>query len=95
MTLLNRQLSQNLPSFNPARFSAMVSSFCEKKEQESGGGSWPVAWSLICQNRIISAKLQEFYVWKACMEKRKKNYGSCKFPTEAFDRSLKSETEEE
>lgn len=58
--VMQNKLLPRTPSFNASLFSATVLIFCEKKEKESGGGSWPVAWSYSCQNRILEAKLKEF-----------------------------------
>ena len=91
--LLESNPSKNLPNFNAARFSAVVSRFCENKEKDRGSPSWSYAWACTCQNRILEAKLKEFSTWMDCMEKNKNKHGVCKFPTESFDRNPKSEAD--
>jgi hypothetical protein len=92
--LLKDNLSQKLPIFNAVRFSTIVSRFCENKEKDSGGASWPYAWAYTCQNRILEAKVKEFSSWKDCMGKNENKLKSCKFPDESFDRSPKLKAEE-
>jgi uncharacterized protein len=91
--LLESNPSKNLPNFNAARFSAVVSQFCENKEKDRGSPSWSYAWAYTCQNRILEAKLKEFSTWMDCMEKNKNKHGVCKFPAESFDRNPKSEAD--
>jgi hypothetical protein len=88
--LLKSNPPSKLPTFSAERFSATVTTFCEDKEKNSGGGSWPYAWAYTCKNRILESKLKEFSVWNDCMENKHK---TCIFPTENFDRSSKSEVE--
>lgn len=91
--LLESNPSGNLPDFNVARFSAVVTKFCENKERDRGSPSWSYAWAFTCQNRILEAKLKQFSTWMDCMEKNKNKHGVCKFPTESFDRNPKSEAD--
>lgn len=91
--LLQNKSVIKIPSFNVALFSATVSNFCENKEKESGGGSWPVAWSYSCYNRILESKLKEFSTWDACNEEKQGKHKTCKLPSENFDKSMEQETE--
>ncbi|MEK9179020.1 MAG: hypothetical protein AAB893_00955 [Patescibacteria group bacterium] len=94
LILLGNKTSKKMPSFNAARFSAGVWKFCENREKNSGGGSWPAAWALSCQRGILHDKLEEFAKWRDCMEKKKYNISLCKFPTENFYRDPKIAAEE-
>lgn len=75
--------------FNPAHFARDSLSFCEKREAESGGGSWPFFWALDCQSEILHAKLKEFREWKMCISSQDRK--SCRRPTEKFERKARQD----
>jgi hypothetical protein len=85
---------KKLPLFSAERFSAIVWKFCEHRERDSGGGEWPVAWALSCQNGILQDKYQEFETWSRCVENQGKKHNVCKYPDERFVRSSKLAAEE-
>jgi hypothetical protein len=91
---MQNKTSPKMPTFNAPRFSATVWKFCEDREKNSGGGSWPVAWALTCQHGILQGKLEEFVKWHNCLEAKKYNLSLCKFPTENFRRNSKLSTED-
>lgn len=89
LMLSENKTSKKMPSFNAARFSAVVWKFCENREKNSGGGAWPYAWALSCQHGILNDKFEEFAKWRDCMERKKYKLPLCKFPSENFSRDSK------
>ena len=85
----SRQIARFTQQFNPAWFADATMKFCERREAESGGGSWPYVHALHCQYRLFEAKLAEVRSWNVCQSKR--NSVKCKFPSEAFNRSANAE----
>lgn len=89
--LLSQPRRKKVPSFNPAWFAADVLAHCSLREKESGGGSWPYAWALVCQSEILIKKLEEFREWRNCIHQGKVDLVTCPFPSEKFDRTMRGE----
>jgi hypothetical protein len=76
--------AKKLPPFNPAGFAAKVDNYCSNRERNSGGGSWPTAHSLSCENGILKKKFREFAKWHKCMDGNGRKWTLCQFPDEKF-----------
>jgi len=97
----NIKPSRRPPSFNAARFAVTVATYCQEREKGSGGGSWPTAWALSCENEILSGKLREVTAWNACTQARfsgadtgtakQAKPAPCSFTGERFDRTRRTE----